>query len=200
MCASPQKENGFTPIANEIMDALGKIALSPYENQMLHIILRHTYGYQRKIWQLKRWKELEDKTGIGKTNIQRTLRKLEHRNMIKIDYEKKDISFLKDYERWQKVIQTDNKKVIQTDNKKVIQTDNKKLSKQITQVIQTDNFLTFENGIKPLADKTLEGVSFLPKEKKERKKENFKEISLAKSVQGQYPGAEKSKRERERIL
>jgi len=32
--ASPQKENGFTPIANEIIEALCKVNLSPYESRI----------------------------------------------------------------------------------------------------------------------------------------------------------------------
>ncbi len=33
--ARPQKENGFTPIANEILVALCKVNLSPYESRIV---------------------------------------------------------------------------------------------------------------------------------------------------------------------
>ena len=39
--ASPQKEHGYTPIANEIVEALMKINLSACESRVLWFILIH---------------------------------------------------------------------------------------------------------------------------------------------------------------
>lgn len=46
--ASPQKENGYTPIANELLEALSKTRLTGQEFRLLMHIFRKTYGYSRK--------------------------------------------------------------------------------------------------------------------------------------------------------
>ena len=47
--ANPRKKNGYTPIANEIMDALALIKKpSPYEWNILMFLLRKTYGWNKK--------------------------------------------------------------------------------------------------------------------------------------------------------
>jgi len=45
--AEPQKENGYTPIANEIMEALCRIRIPGEERQVLDCILRKTYGWNK---------------------------------------------------------------------------------------------------------------------------------------------------------
>ena len=42
--ASPQKENGFAPIANEILEALATAMLSALELRVVLYVLRATYG------------------------------------------------------------------------------------------------------------------------------------------------------------
>jgi len=46
--ANPQKENGYTAIANEIMDALIKIRVPGEAMQILLVILRKTYGWNKR--------------------------------------------------------------------------------------------------------------------------------------------------------
>lgn len=46
--ARPQKENGYTPIANEILEAVYARKLSATQYRILMIIWRYTYGYNRK--------------------------------------------------------------------------------------------------------------------------------------------------------
>jgi hypothetical protein len=48
MTANPQLENGYTQIANELIEALARFNLSPYESRLLWYIARKTYGYQKK--------------------------------------------------------------------------------------------------------------------------------------------------------
>ncbi len=45
--ANPQLENGFTRIANEIFDALAYIRIPGEAHQVLTVILRKTYGFQK---------------------------------------------------------------------------------------------------------------------------------------------------------
>lgn len=72
---SPQKENGYTPIANEIMDALAKIRIPGQARQVLDFILRKTYGWNKKqaIISLSQFVE---GTGLSKVSICKGLNKL----------------------------------------------------------------------------------------------------------------------------
>ena len=51
--ANPQLENGFTRIANEILEALSKAELSGSEFRLAIAILRFTYGMQKKSAEIK---------------------------------------------------------------------------------------------------------------------------------------------------
>lgn len=46
--ANPQKENGYTPIANEIMDKLAKSPIRSEVRRVIDFILRKTYGFNKK--------------------------------------------------------------------------------------------------------------------------------------------------------
>jgi len=126
--ANPQKEDGHVDIANEIIEAMAKTYFSSYEIQVLLAILRKTYGWHKK----EDWipiSQLVGMTGIYKSHISRTLKKLIQRNMIIKSGIK--LSFQKDYEKWEKL----PKQV--TDKKLPIQ--DIKLPKQVTDVTQTGN-------------------------------------------------------------
>jgi len=98
--ANPQKEDGNTEIANEIVEVLAKTYLSSYESQILWSIFRKTYGWHKK----EDWitgSQLVEMTGIAKGHISRTLKKLTDRNMINKNGKK--LSFQKDYDKWVKL-------------------------------------------------------------------------------------------------
>lgn len=46
--ASPQIKNGYTPIANEVMEALARADLSGRELRVLLVVMRKTWGWQKK--------------------------------------------------------------------------------------------------------------------------------------------------------
>lgn len=46
--ASPQKENGYTPIANELLEALCSIEVGGACYRVMWVIIRKTYGYNKK--------------------------------------------------------------------------------------------------------------------------------------------------------
>lgn len=46
--ANPQLENGYTRIANEILEALAQSGLSGSERGILDIVFRYTYGFNKK--------------------------------------------------------------------------------------------------------------------------------------------------------
>ena len=98
--ASPQLENGFTRIANELMEAFANTNLTQYEYKALFLIVRNIYGYQgRKCWQLKKWCIFEQ-AGIGASNIRRILFDLTYRDIIDVNWKEKTIYINKDYEKW----------------------------------------------------------------------------------------------------
>lgn len=165
--ANPQKENGFTPIANELLEALANILLTAYEYKALLIIIRNTYGYKRKEWTIKKWKDFE-KIGIGTSHIKRTINMLSGRDIISVSG--KTIRFNKDYETWKDIDKSDyftNKKVTSSGNfsdvdnlvencEKVTSSGNfinenlpheviKKLPHEVSQVTSSGNFSNVDN-------------------------------------------------------
>ncbi len=79
--ASPQKENGYTPIASELVEALAKTNLSAYESRVLWALLRKTYGWHKKADRISR-SQFASLTGLDGRNISRTLSKLVSRNIV----------------------------------------------------------------------------------------------------------------------
>lgn len=99
--ANPQLENGFTSIANELVEALARINLSAYELRVLMAIIRKTYGWQKKQDRIS-YTQFEELTGLGRWHIARALKSLRTRlivtcigNGYKLHY-----SLQKDYSKW----------------------------------------------------------------------------------------------------
>lgn len=101
--ANPQLEDGYTPIANEILEHLAKINLSPYENRILLAVIRKTYGWKKKIDFIS-ITQLQEMTGLDRRNVSRTKLKLLNRKIIKQKENK--LYFNKNYDEWASSIQT----------------------------------------------------------------------------------------------
>ena len=97
--ASPQLENGFIRIANEIWDAISSTKLSGTERRILDLILRLSYGCRKKNAILRTWSDL-CVVGIKKQNIKKILENLETKKILIIDWDNKIIFFQKNYENW----------------------------------------------------------------------------------------------------
>jgi len=119
--ASPQKENGYTPIANEILE---KIAIQPLNGTQFRILLvvwRYTYGYSRKEHELSET-FISRATSIHKKQIQRELMELINFRIITVEKQptfnsSRIISFNKDYDSWEVTKKLPaNKKDTQTGN------------------------------------------------------------------------------------
>jgi len=151
--ANPQKENGHIDIANEIADKLCSYRLSGEEWQVLWVILRKTYGWQKK----EDWISLSQfatLTLIKKPNIVRALKKLTDKNIVI----KKDnavintdnangsyYAFNKDYDSWKPLSKkiTLSKMIMP-----VIKKDNPALSKKIPTINNTTKDNNKERNIK----------------------------------------------------
>lgn len=104
--ANPQKENGYIAIANEIFDNLISWNFSSYEWRIILVILRKTYGFQKK----KDWislSQFEEATGIQRPHVCRTIKLLLAQNVITKggNVNKPLYSIQKDYETWVKLQQ-----------------------------------------------------------------------------------------------
>jgi len=98
--ANPQTENGFTKIANELLDALCAIQLSGHEWKIVHTVIRKTYGYNKK----EDWiagSQITELTGLPKRRVNEAKKKLLEKNIIIKDGLK--LSLNKDYDDWGKV-------------------------------------------------------------------------------------------------
>jgi len=103
MC-SPQKENGYTPIANEIMEVIAKTKLNGTQFRILMIIWRSTYGWDKKSHELSE-SFIAKATGINAKQIAREIRELFERSiLIEISpptFSKgREIAFNKVYTEW----------------------------------------------------------------------------------------------------
>ena len=130
--ANPQVENGFTKIANEVMEALAKHRLSGQERQIVDVVLRKTYGFNKKedVISMGQFSKF---TGINRPCVARLLKSLLSKKILSVT--QKDNTngntyiFQKDFEQWR--VLSKKITVIKKDNKSVINTAQKVLSKMI---------------------------------------------------------------------
>ncbi|MGB8422215.1 replication protein [Paraburkholderia sp.] len=74
--ASPQLENGYTRLANEILDALLLAGLTSRQWAVVMAVIRKTYGYNKKSDDIG-LSQLQAMTRIDKAHLSRTVRELE---------------------------------------------------------------------------------------------------------------------------
>lgn len=102
--ANPQIENGYTAVANEILDHLYKQPLNGTELKVVMCILRYTFGFQRKSHKLSatfiaKWGNCDLRA------VKRALKKLQQdRIIIYINSDQRGVTdelmFNKDHEQW----------------------------------------------------------------------------------------------------
>ncbi len=96
--ANVQLENGFTQIANELLEAVIRTYMSNYEHRIFWLIVRKTYGYNKKSDWIAQ-KQIVEITGILKQHVSRTIKKLRDKNMIVVIDKK--LAIQKDYDLWE---------------------------------------------------------------------------------------------------
>lgn len=102
--ANPQKENGFTPIANEILENIYSRKFTANQLTILLVVFRFTYGFQRKEHEFSLG-FLSDATGIDRKGVKRALDDLLTKNVLIVTKpatfnEPRKLSFNKNYETW----------------------------------------------------------------------------------------------------
>ena len=78
-----QLEDGYTKIANEILEQLARIKLNGTQYRILLVVLRYTYGYNRKQWELSR-SFLSKATGVDKDRVGKEINKLVNMKILRV--------------------------------------------------------------------------------------------------------------------
>lgn len=101
--ANPQYENGYTKIANEIIEALARTRIPGEARQVLDIIIRKTYGFSKKKERIST-SQLIRATGLTRISIYRARKRLQYTNLISVyknvDTKVLSYSFQKNYDKW----------------------------------------------------------------------------------------------------
>lgn len=125
--ASPQCEDGYTKIANELLDAMCRLQLSGQQWKVLHAIIRKTYGWNQKTDWIS-GSQIAEMTGMGRADVCQALRALRQRRIIL--HEGKMTGVQKDYTMWLEVAHSGN--VAQTGNIEMLPKQAIPLPKQAT--------------------------------------------------------------------
>jgi len=147
MSKNPQKENGYTPIANEIMEALARIRIPGVAYQVLNFILRKTYGWNKKSDTIS-LSQFVLATGLSKSAICKAIKRLKLMNIVVV---KKDNNggikymFNKHYDKWKSL---SKKEKLSKKEMGIVKKGNESLSKKATtKTIYTKTIYTKENNI-----------------------------------------------------
>lgn len=102
--ASPQKEHGFTPIANELLEALCRTRISGEARQVLDTVIRRTYGYG-KTCDLLALSQISEATGLPKVAAAKAVAKLAAMRLLVVTkkgnkFAPNELSVNKDWEKW----------------------------------------------------------------------------------------------------
>jgi phage replication O-like protein O len=131
LAGNPQVEDGYTRIANEIMEALAKYRIPGEQMQCLVHIFRMTYGWHKKTAVIS-LNDFANATGMHRANVSRALKSLKSRNMIGVvksdDTSALSYSFNKKYKTWR--VESKVTTVVRSDYKGVVKTDNPTLYKR----------------------------------------------------------------------
>ncbi len=101
--ANPQLQNGYTRIANELLEAVCRLNISGNELRILLFIVRRTYGFNKSSTNIS-LTEISEATGVRKNHVSRALKKLSDLKIIKRQTfsgtKSQSISIVKNYEEW----------------------------------------------------------------------------------------------------
>ena len=113
--ANPQLENGYTSIANELMEAFIKTPLSGQEFRLLFFVIRKTYGFHKKEDYIS-LTQIAKGIGISKQRAHQIMSSLVRKKVItvkeNINGKTKKYCFNKNYEEWRPSIKTVRVKVL----------------------------------------------------------------------------------------
>ena len=102
--ASPQKENGYTSIANELLEQLYRRRFSASQLKILLLVIRFTYGFNRKTATLSNT-FIAVGTGMHEITVSKEVGTLLRDNVLKLHkkpsfHSSRIIGINKDYDSW----------------------------------------------------------------------------------------------------
>lgn len=105
--ANPQIENGYVKIANELIKEFCKYRLSGEEWLVLWVIIRKTYGFNKKFDKISLL-QFSQLTGLKRTTAHKALKKLSSKKVIAVtkngDRSVVSYGLQKNYKKWSPVI------------------------------------------------------------------------------------------------
>ena len=183
--ASPQVEDGYTTIANEILEALAGINLSPYEGRTLFFLIRKTYGWKKKTDWIS-LSQFSKGIGLDRRLVFRALSGLQSKGLVVIcrdDKKHPTYGFQKNYDKWQMSDCHKSKTKDSNLERKVKREEREKASVEMTRVssveIPTKETLTKETLKEREERTTSKSLSFSlkqmqnPKEEEEKRKHEW---------------------------
>ncbi len=136
--ANPQIENGYTRIANELLEAMCSVRISGNELRIFLYIIRMTYGYSRKSAEIS-LSDIARAVKMSSENVSKMLKKLIKAGLV--DYKPnrgirpRILEVQKDYEKWH----TDNGKNEQQSETTIAENEQSKYSENEGQSVVEKN-------------------------------------------------------------
>ena len=110
--ACPQKENGFTSLANELLEAMLKTNWSGQDFKVVLLVVRKTYGF-RKTEDFISLSQIQALTGMSKTRSSQVVNRLQLMKILTVTENingiGKKYKLNKDFESWQTVKENINR-------------------------------------------------------------------------------------------
>lgn len=134
--ANPQKENGYTSISNELLEAIYRRKFSASQLKIIIFIIRFTYGFNRKTASLSN-SFISSGTGIHEITVSKEVSALLKDNVLKL-YKKPSfhssrvIGINKDYEGWRNHLELASALTLSERSLRVSETANFELAKPLT--------------------------------------------------------------------
>ena len=101
--ANPRKEDGFTAIANELLEHIVQTKLNGTQFRVLLFVIRRTYGFQQKTAKMS-LSFIANGVGIHRNSVHTTLKQLEAMQIITVTHKTatapQEIAVEKDYQKW----------------------------------------------------------------------------------------------------
>jgi len=97
--ADVQIENGYTKIANELLEAIFSTDFSEPQQRILSFIIRYSYGCNKHSISLKHWNELAA-AGIPSSKVRQYINILKEARVLFVDDDIITFMINKDYDQW----------------------------------------------------------------------------------------------------
>lgn len=98
--ADVQLEDGYTRIANELLEALAQYRFTEMQYSALLLMIRLSYGCGKKTARFKTWAEIGKLCGIERQNVKLVLWQLQAAHVVFVDWENIVIGINKNHSVW----------------------------------------------------------------------------------------------------